>query len=160
METSSSSFPKFNVGALEVPASDGGCGPIAGSLTVTQSHLSNRCVGPRYFLRQCAAHESQIWQTMGAPQGQESGFMAWWGNVGLQAEIAAVHVTAPTWDSTDWAAIVAAYDGLAEVSPSPIVALNRAVAVSMLAGPSAGLGALKVLERPLADYHLFYAARA
>jgi RNA polymerase sigma-70 factor (ECF subfamily) len=78
----------------------------------------------------------------------------------LQAEIAAAHVTAPKWESTDWANIVAAYDALAEVSPSPVVALNRAVAVSMLAGPSAGLAALTALERPLADYHLFYAARA
>ncbi|MGA2448324.1 MAG: sigma-70 family RNA polymerase sigma factor [Polyangiaceae bacterium] len=78
----------------------------------------------------------------------------------FQAEIAAVHVMAPTWESTDWAAIVAAYDRLAEVSLSPIVALNRAIAVSMLAGPTAGLAALTALERRLADYHLFYAARA
>ena len=78
----------------------------------------------------------------------------------LQAEIAAAHVMAPKWESTDWATIVAAYDELAEVSPSPVVALNRAVAVSMHAGPSAGLVALTALERPLADYHLFYAARA
>ncbi len=78
----------------------------------------------------------------------------------LQAEIAAVHVTAPRWESTDWASIVLAYDALREVSPSPVVALNRAVAVSMLAGPSAGLAALKAIERPLADYHLFYATRA
>ena len=78
----------------------------------------------------------------------------------LQAEIAAVHVTAPRWESTDWAAIVAAYDALAKVSPSPVMALNRAVAVSMLAGPAAGLAALKTLGRPLADYHLFYATRA
>ncbi len=78
----------------------------------------------------------------------------------LQAEIAAAHVTAPRWESTNWTTIVAAYDALAEVSPSPIVALNRAVAVSMLAGPTAGLAALKALERPLAEYHLFYATRA
>jgi RNA polymerase sigma-70 factor (ECF subfamily) len=78
----------------------------------------------------------------------------------LQAEIAAAHVTAPTWESTEWATILAAYDALAEISPSPIVALNRAIAVSMLAGPSAGLAALTALERLLADYHLFYAARA
>jgi RNA polymerase sigma-70 factor (ECF subfamily) len=78
----------------------------------------------------------------------------------LQAAIAAAHVTAPKWESTDWATIVAAYDALAEVSPSPVVALNRAVAVSMLAGPSEGLAALKALERPLEDYHLFYATRA
>ena len=78
----------------------------------------------------------------------------------LQAEIAAAHVMAPKWESTDWARIVAAYDALAEVSPSPVVALNRAVAISMHAGPSAGLAALTVLERPLAEYHLLYAARA
>jgi RNA polymerase sigma-70 factor, ECF subfamily len=78
----------------------------------------------------------------------------------LQAELAAVHVTASTWESTDWSRIVAAYEALMKVSPSPIVALNRAVALSMVAGPSAGLAALAALERPLADYHLFYAARA
>jgi RNA polymerase sigma-70 factor (ECF subfamily) len=78
----------------------------------------------------------------------------------LQAEIAAAHVTAPTWESTNWRAIVAAYDALAALAPSPVVALNRAIAVSMDAGPAAGLATLKALERPLADYHLFYAARA
>jgi RNA polymerase sigma-70 factor (ECF subfamily) len=78
----------------------------------------------------------------------------------LQAVIAAAHVTAPTWESTDWGAIVAAYDALAQLAPSPVVALNRAIAVSMSAGPTAGLAALKALELPLADYHLFYAARA
>jgi RNA polymerase sigma factor (sigma-70 family) len=78
----------------------------------------------------------------------------------LQAGIAAAHVTAATWESTDWAAIVAAYDALAELTPSPVVALNRAIAVSMTSGPAAGLEALESLEGPLADYHLFYAARA
>jgi RNA polymerase sigma-70 factor, ECF subfamily len=78
----------------------------------------------------------------------------------LQAEIAAVHVTAPKWEDTDWARIVAAYDALAQVSPSPVVALNQAVALSMLAGPAKGLAALSALERPLADYHLLYATRA
>jgi RNA polymerase sigma-70 factor (ECF subfamily) len=78
----------------------------------------------------------------------------------LQAEIAAVHVTAPAWASTDWAAIVARYDALAALTRSPIVALNRAIAVSMRDGPAAGLAALAELARPLADYHLFYATRA
>jgi RNA polymerase sigma factor (sigma-70 family) len=82
------------------------------------------------------------------------------GTYALQAVIAATHVTAATWESTDWGAIVAAYDALAALAPSPVVALNRAIAVSMDAGPTAGLAALKSLERPLADYHLFYAARA
>lgn len=78
----------------------------------------------------------------------------------LQAEIAAAHVTAPSWERTSWESIIALYDALAALAPSPIVALNRAIAVSMRDGPAAGLSALKELERPLADYHLFYAARA
>ena len=78
----------------------------------------------------------------------------------VQAEIAAAHVTAPTWESTDWRAVVGLYDALAAVAPSSIVALNRAVAVSMSEGPGAGLAALEELERPLASYHLFYATRA
>jgi len=78
----------------------------------------------------------------------------------LQAAIAAVHVTAPVWDRTDWPAIVALYDELLALAPSPIVALNRAIALSLRDGPAAGLDALSDLTRALADYHLFYAARA
>jgi RNA polymerase sigma-70 factor (ECF subfamily) len=55
---------------------------------------------------------------------------------------------------------VAAYDALAAIAPSPVVALNRSIAVSMSAGPGEGLAALGELERPLAEYHHFYAARA
>jgi RNA polymerase sigma factor (sigma-70 family) len=78
----------------------------------------------------------------------------------LQAEIAAAHVTAPAWDDTDWAAIVALYDAVLALTESPIVAMNRAVAVAMHQGAPAGLAALADLERSLADYHLFYATRA
>ena len=78
----------------------------------------------------------------------------------LQAELAAVHVTARTWEETDWAAMVALYDALAREAPSPVVSLNRAVAVSMRDGPAAGLAALDGLEQPLSGYHLFYATRA
>jgi len=78
----------------------------------------------------------------------------------LQAEIAALHVVAPAWEATDWAAIVALYDTLAATAPSPIVALNRAIALAMRDGPTAGLVALEDLARALADYHLFYAVRA
>lgn len=60
----------------------------------------------------------------------------------LQAELAAVHATAPTADATDWSAIVALYDELLVLMPSPVVELNRAVAIGMSDGPAAGLRAL------------------
>jgi predicted RNA polymerase sigma factor len=78
----------------------------------------------------------------------------------LQAEIAALHVTAPTWESTHWPAIRALYAALAAVAPSPVVALNAAVAISRCDGPAAGLAALAELEEALSSYHLFYATRA
>jgi RNA polymerase sigma-70 factor (ECF subfamily) len=78
----------------------------------------------------------------------------------LQAEIAACHVTAPTWESTDWGAIVARYDELLALEPSPVVALNRAIALCMHVGPERGLVALAELEGALSHYHLFYATRA
>lgn len=78
----------------------------------------------------------------------------------LQAELAALHVTAPSWNETDWTAMVAVYDALADAAPSPVVSLNRAIALSMRDGPLAGLRALDPLETALADYHLFYATRS
>ena len=78
----------------------------------------------------------------------------------LQAEIAMCHATAPTWEATDWARILRAYDELLRVAPSPVVAMNRAVAVCMQAGPAAALATLAPLEAQLANYHLFYALRA
>jgi len=78
----------------------------------------------------------------------------------LQAEIAAVHMMAATWHDTDWARILALYDALDELSPSPVVKLNRAIALSMHQGPAAGLRALDELTPALAGYHLFYATRA
>lgn len=78
----------------------------------------------------------------------------------LQAELAAVHATAPSWESTDWASIVALYDALDAAAPSPIVKMNRAIAISMQRGPIAGLEALEQVESDLVGYHLFYAARA
>ncbi len=78
----------------------------------------------------------------------------------LQAEIAACHVTAPTWESTDFGAIVARYDELLALEPSPVVALNRAIALGPQLGPERGLAALAELEGALSRYHLFYATRA
>ena len=84
------------------------------------------------------------------------------GAYALQAAIAAVHAEAPTAAATDWAQIVALYDLLLELDPSPVVALNRAVAVAMHDGPEAGLAAVDTLlaRGELADYHLAHAARA
>ncbi|SNS24263.1 RNA polymerase, sigma subunit, ECF family [Geodermatophilus saharensis] len=80
----------------------------------------------------------------------------------LQAAIAAVHAEAPTWEATDWAEIVALYGVLGQVWPSPVVALNRAVAVGFASGPAAGLAALDELatEPQLAGYGYLPAARA
>jgi RNA polymerase sigma-70 factor (ECF subfamily) len=80
----------------------------------------------------------------------------------IQAAIAAVHANAPNAAATDWAQIVALYDLLARAEPSPVVELNRAVAVAMRDGPSAGLALIDaILDRgDLSDYHLAHAARA
>jgi RNA polymerase sigma-70 factor, ECF subfamily len=80
----------------------------------------------------------------------------------LQAAIAAVHAEAPTPDQTDWPQIVALYDVLARVEPSPVVELNRAVAIAMRDGPEAGLQQVdRILDGgELGGYHLAHAARA
>ena len=80
----------------------------------------------------------------------------------LQAAIAAVHAEAPSAAVTDWARIVGLYDVLARVEPSPVVELNRAVAVAMRDGPLAGLELVDVIltRDDLADYHLAHSARA
>ncbi|MFO0744968.1 MAG: sigma-70 family RNA polymerase sigma factor [Myxococcota bacterium] len=80
----------------------------------------------------------------------------------LQAAIAACHARASVADATDWARIAALYGELARVAPSPIVALNRAVAVSRAEGPAAGLALLDALASApaLVRYHLLPAARA
>jgi RNA polymerase sigma-70 factor (ECF subfamily) len=78
------------------------------------------------------------------------------------AAIAAVHANAPTWDETDWAGIVEYYDILYETWPTPVVALNRAVAIGLARGPSEGLRNLDELagERQLAGYIYLASARA
>ena len=84
------------------------------------------------------------------------------GAYALQAAIAAVHAEAPSAATTDWPQIVGLYDALMRVEPSPVIALNRAVAVGMCAGPEAGLALIEaLLSLPaLADYHAAPAAAA
>jgi RNA polymerase sigma-70 factor (ECF subfamily) len=83
------------------------------------------------------------------------------GNYALQAAIAACHTRARTAQETDWERIVLLYDALLQMSPSPIVALNRAVALGMAQGPAAGLDAVDRLtaEPALAGYHLLPSVR-
>jgi RNA polymerase sigma-70 factor, ECF subfamily len=84
------------------------------------------------------------------------------GPYALQAAIVAVHCRAIRPEDTDWREIVRLYDRLQRVQPSPIVSLNRAVAVAMLEGPAAGLALIDALAagNHLENYHLLYAARA
>lgn len=90
--------------------------------------------------------------------GGESNYYA------LQAAIVACHMRARTAEQTDWGRIVLLYDALMQIAASPIVALNRAVAVGMAQGPAAGLNALDSITMPAADspldgYHLLHCAR-
>jgi RNA polymerase sigma-70 factor (ECF subfamily) len=84
------------------------------------------------------------------------------GPFALQAAIAAEHCRAPRAEETDWPRIVRLYDLLERVQPSPIVSLNRAVAIAMAEGPQAGLALIDELVKAgaLDDYHLLHAARA
>ena len=90
-----------------------------------------------------------------APQGG-------YGPYALQAAIAACHARAHTAEETDWTRIVALYDGLAQIMPSPVVELNRAVALGMAFGPAAGLELVDSLttDPALAGYHLLPSVRA
>ena len=83
------------------------------------------------------------------------------GPYALQAAIAACHARARAPEDTDWRQIVALYDALAQVTPSPVVELNRAVAVAMAFGPAAGLELVDALagEPALRDYHLLPSVR-
>ncbi|WP_313389432.1 RNA polymerase sigma factor [Achromobacter aegrifaciens] len=90
--------------------------------------------------------------SLGAPRGPYA----------LQAELAACHARARTPEETDWPRIVALYDALAQAAPSPVVELNRAVAVGMAFGPQAGLDLADHLaqEPALANYHWLHSVRA
>jgi RNA polymerase sigma-70 factor (ECF subfamily) len=77
----------------------------------------------------------------------------------LQAAIVGVHAGAPSYAATDWGEIVALYDRLLVLQPTPVVALNRALAVAELAGPGAALAEIEPLAERLDRYHLFHAAR-
>jgi RNA polymerase sigma-70 factor, ECF subfamily len=78
----------------------------------------------------------------------------------LQAAIASLHARSPGPEATDWAQIAALYGALLRLQPTPVVELNRAVAIAMADGPAAGLPLVDVLAGELDGYHLFHSTRA
>jgi RNA polymerase sigma-70 factor (ECF subfamily) len=82
------------------------------------------------------------------------------GRYQILAAINAVHTSARDVRDTDWWQVVALYDQLVRIDPSPIIALNRAIAVAEIDGPEVGLAAVDLLQDKLADYHAYHAARA
>ena len=78
----------------------------------------------------------------------------------LQAAIAAIHTAAASYQRTDWPQIRALYDRLQEITPSPVIRLNRAVATSFAVSPQAALAEVEPLGAELGDYRLFHAVRA
>ncbi|MFL5731617.1 MAG: RNA polymerase sigma factor [Chloroflexia bacterium] len=77
----------------------------------------------------------------------------------LQAAIVACHAEAGSWDATDWRQIAILYDMLLDIMPSPVVRLNRAVALRQVEGPEAALAEVDALAHDLDNYHLFHAVR-
>jgi predicted RNA polymerase sigma factor len=110
----------------------------------------NRALWDQLLIRRGFAALARA-QNLGGPLGPYS----------LQSAIAACHAQARTAEETDWPRIVALYDALHEIQPSPVVALNRAVAVSMAYGPAAALEIVDVLrnESRLREYHLLPSVR-
>jgi RNA polymerase sigma-70 factor (ECF subfamily) len=82
------------------------------------------------------------------------------GRYQILAAISAVHTSARDLRDTDWSQVVALYDQLVRLDPSPVIALNRAIAVAELDGPEVALAALDRIGDPLAGYHAYHAARA
>ena len=110
----------------------------------------NRAYWDQLLIRRGLAALTHV-ERLGGPQGSYV----------LQAEIAACHARARTPEETDWPHIVTLYAALAQLAPSPVVELNRAVAVAMAFGPAAGLELIDALtaERSLKSYHLLPSVR-
>ena len=91
---------------------------------------------------------------------ERAGAMGRPGPYQVQAAIAACHAEAETWDLTDWVQVVLLYDVLMSMTPTPIVRLNRAIALREIAGPEAALAEVEALAGEIDGYHLFHATRA
>jgi len=90
---------------------------------------------------------------------EQAAALGWPGPYQVEAAIIACHAEAQSWDATDWRQIVLLYDLLLRMSPSPVVWLNRAVALRQVEGPEAALAEVDALAQDLEHYHLFHAIR-
>jgi RNA polymerase sigma factor (sigma-70 family) len=108
--------------------------------------------------------DRSLWDGAAIAEGirllERAGAMRATGPYQVQGAIAALHSEAPSWEETDWHQIVVLYDSLIRMADSPVVRLNRAVALSHFAGPEMALGEVNDLAMSLDGYHLFHAARA
>jgi RNA polymerase sigma-70 factor (ECF subfamily) len=147
-----------------LPADPGVAGLLA-LLLLTDARRETR-VGPDGRLLLLAEQDRTRWDSTAIREGtalvREALRSRPPGRFALQAAIAAVHAEAPSWNDTDWREIVALYGVLEQVWPSPVVALNRAVAVGFACGADAGLAALDALadDPQLVGYSYLPAARA
>lgn len=112
-----------------------------------------------------AEQDRTRWDRSAIARGREAlaiarGFDRGFGYYGLQAAVAECHAVAPTADDTDWERILALYDALLTLSPSPVVRLNRAVALSMVDGPAVALVEVHALEPELADFRPYHGVLA
>ncbi len=141
---------------------------VVGLLALMLLHESRRAArsSPRGDLILLEEQDRSLWNREQIAEGSALVEQALrtrrFGPYSLQAAIAAVHAEAPTPAATDWPQIVGLYDVLLQIEPSPVVALNRAVAVAMRDGPAAGLDLIDaILARgDLTDYYLAHSARA
>jgi RNA polymerase sigma factor (sigma-70 family) len=108
--------------------------------------------------------DRRLWDGVAIAEGvrllERAGAMRATGPYQIQGAIAALHSEARSWEETDWHQIVVLYDSLVRMADSPVVRLNRAVALSHFVGPEVALGEINDLAMSLEGYHLFHAARA
>ena len=135
------------------------------ALLLIQDSRRDARQSPRGELILLADQDRSRWDRKRIDEGLETldraAFLGAPGRYQLQAAIAGVHAAAATPDETDWARIVLLYDRLMAVAGSPVVALNRAVAVSMAKGPAEALAIVDELDTSgeLADYYLLHSTR-
>jgi len=108
--------------------------------------------------------DRSLWDQAGIAEGvallERAGAMRASGPYQLQGAIAALHSESPSWAETDWHQIVLLYDALVRIADSPVIRLNRAVAVNHFNGPEVALGEVNDLALELGEYHLFHSTRA